>query len=242
MNLPAEIRLQIYELLLVDDSCYMDMIKQATWPTPWTSNFPDAFVEGNGQLIPKLLTISLFRVSKTVSDEALPVFYGENTFLIPTFPLDNEWLMKYQRVYFDMIGMRNASYIRQVICLSPRAAEIACLTDPNPWGDYSQSVEEGIKEWYSPVGIRWDQLKVWVCKIADRWIGTFPEPFDKEESTFERLEEEEIGFTGQTSKSNYHWVAKRGCRPVGMLCRPLPRHGRKCLCECCGIKRVRSAL
>lgn len=229
MDLPAEIRLQIYELVLVDNSRYMDLNKY-----DWRQGNA---VSTNESLIQKPLTTSLLRVSKKVSEEALPVFYGQNTFRIPTFPLYDEAQKRRWRPYFDMIGKRNTGYIRRVMAVHPGWT-------PQPWKNLSESLEIDIKDWYNSIGIQWDLLKVWSCKISPSYESA-EECFLKEDAAFERVESETIEEGLEGDRHYYHWIAKRGCRPCGMRTRPLGSWGHpwlhdvgECLCGWCSRLRV----
>jgi hypothetical protein len=151
LDLPVEIRLLVYEILLVDDSRYFRLYQ--------TEHYSH---ESSGSWT--RLTISLLRVCKTISEEVLPIVYGQNTFAIPTFPLGCETMMALWRAAVGMIGMRNAGFIRRVFAIT----DWTFVERPGLVTKPSGNAEADIDLWYSSVGIQWEQLKSWVCML-EHW-------------------------------------------------------------------------
>ncbi|KAF2240591.1 hypothetical protein BU26DRAFT_202967 [Trematosphaeria pertusa] len=98
MDLPAELRLHIYETLLVDTHSYIVPI----------ANLPPARPHVSKSLQPVIL-----RLSRQIHKEALPVLYSSNTFLIRTYPLKR--CVPELTLYF---GQENAGLIRRVFTVA----------------------------------------------------------------------------------------------------------------------------
>ncbi|KAF2195039.1 hypothetical protein K469DRAFT_698601 [Zopfia rhizophila CBS 207.26] len=94
MDLPTELRLHIYEHLLLDPSSYILPIV----------NLPPTRPNKSKSLCPAIL-----RVSRTIHAEALPILYGSNAFILRTFP--RKFCVPQLTSYF---GPTNASLIRRV--------------------------------------------------------------------------------------------------------------------------------
>lgn len=148
MNLPVELRLLIYEELLRASNKYAVItIDRRT-------------IAIGFHLYPVIL-----RICKAIYNEALPVLYGQNTFLTYTFPriYVTRWSGEYLR-------RSNAALIRRVIVMV------------RPFDVFDREV---IKLSYSVMGIQWDKLSLWAVIMGNReyasqmnedWLVTMRDP------------------------------------------------------------------
>lgn len=92
MDLPAEVRLLIYEMLFRDPVSVI-LVSTTLYPIPHDPRLPLAFL----------------RVCKAIYTEALPVLYGRNTFRIPClFP------QGYEQLGIARVVLPNVTLIRRV--------------------------------------------------------------------------------------------------------------------------------
>lgn len=104
LDLPAELRLHIYEALLFDAESYILPV----------ANLPPARPNRSKSIHPAIL-----RTCKTVYHEALPVLYSTNTFMIRTFPL--QYCVPQLTAY---IRGRNSGLIRRVFTVGREGAKL----------------------------------------------------------------------------------------------------------------------
>ncbi|KAF2730739.1 hypothetical protein EJ04DRAFT_30987 [Polyplosphaeria fusca] len=146
LDLPPELRIHVYEALLVDAHAYIIPMPNLRPGRPNRS---------------KSLWAAILRVSRLVYREASPVLYGYNTWMIRTFPLVDckPGLVAY-------IGRQNAGLIRRVFTVN-RLGGV---------GTVAGGLDEGVvKERYGHLGIKWERLQVWAVRnaedgVADSWV------------------------------------------------------------------------
>jgi hypothetical protein len=153
-------------------------------------------------------------VCKLIHIEAVPVLYGQNTWMIRTFPLKN--CVPELTAY---IGRENAGKIRRVVCVYNDSPRLKVLD--RGWRDTDVA---RVKERYGMMGIKWDDLYMWGCRISAeqkhmKWMecGEVEEVGTEqirrlgiEESWFEvlqtALEERSVGA---------EWIVKKRRLPMG---------------------------
>jgi hypothetical protein len=104
LDLPAELRLHIYEVLLLDPESYVLPV----------ANLPPTRPNRSKSIYPAIL-----RTSKAVYSEALPVLYSGNTFMIRSFP--PKFCVPELTAY---IGEKNAGLIRRVFTIGRQGVKL----------------------------------------------------------------------------------------------------------------------
>lgn len=140
-DLPTELKVQIYEILLLDEASCILAIPDLppTRPTPSKSLYP-----------------VILRVSRSIYEEALPVLYGSNTWMIRTIPLE-----RCVPALTAYIGPKNTRLIRRVLTSSSKLENISMVS---------------IFDKYQDLGIDVANLQAWACRtlsgfgIADKLV------------------------------------------------------------------------
>jgi hypothetical protein len=149
LDLPAELRLSIYGELLSELDGF----------TVLRSGKPSVCYRS--QLCPAIL-----RVCKSLYHEAHPILYINNTFYLPTFPLECSLHIS------GKVDGSNAAFIRRIITTS---------------GNRPILHERLLKHHYEALGIQWDKLQLWAVELGssdccpyfskDKWTGTWSGPW-----------------------------------------------------------------
>jgi len=219
MDLPTEIRLLVYEVLLVDNGRRFGLGSRFS-STGYAT---------------KRLSTPILCTCKSICEEALPILYGQNAFEIDTFPLKSR--ARWREIYrhFDMIGVRNAGLIRQV-CTTMNVKD-----ESEIWGKFNKDLETELRSWYSSLNIKWDQLRVWACscRVTSSGQQQSAELLAGGNQTFVEFGEETLVKISEPCLSGEHWIAKKGSNPGGIRVQRSHPYRANCICEACMSNRVR---
>lgn len=181
LNLPAELRLQVYEILLLDPFSYIMLV----------SNLPPTRPHRSKSLYPAIL-----RTCREIYNQALPILYSGNTFLIRTYPM--AYCVPQLTAY---IGKSHASLIRRVFTIYYRHR-------------HGRIGLNKIVRLYKDLGVEWNELNVWACRI--RLEDDVVEAWGKEEwvTRADELEMRRLGLRSEWfdfgEGGDAFWVAKKG--------------------------------
>ncbi|KAF2108331.1 hypothetical protein BDV96DRAFT_587618 [Lophiotrema nucula] len=190
LDLPAELRLNVYRHALVDDAGYIIAIRNLP---PCRPNMP------------KKLSPALLRTCKSVYNEALPILYQENTWMIRSFP--PERCIPELMAYFGEDRDKYAGMIRRIFTVGFKG----CTLDQGE-----------IKERLAAMGIQWENLHVWAVRTTedqdlDKWLK-------KGEDWLERADERKMAVLGLQPewwdvayRRNAWWACKKGSKGKGEM-------------------------